>query len=95
MFDTLPPFYKLPARRPPEPKQYEGENFTTTAWWAPYEISEENFQLYKDAGLNTMIFVNHSRAATDDTLSDTRYYLGSALTMQTLEMCRKTVSERA
>lgn len=76
--------------QPPEPKQYEGENFTTTAWWAPYEISEESFQLYKDAGLNTMIFVNHSRAATDDTLSDTRYYLGSALTMQTLEMCRKT-----
>ena len=27
--------------QPPEPKQYEGENFTTTAWWAPYEISED------------------------------------------------------
>ena len=73
----------------PQPNNYEPASFTTTAWWAPYEISEESFRLYKDAGLNTMLFVNHSRAMSASNLSDTRYYLGSNLTEQTLKMCRK------
>ena len=74
---------------PPLP-EYPADAFVTTAWWAPYEISEESFALYKEAGLNTVTFVNHSRASTAATLSQTRYYLGSDLTMETLEMCRKT-----
>ncbi len=73
----------------PTPKRYADAQFTTTAWWPPYEISEESFQLYKDAGLNTVMFANHSRNATTATLSDTRYYLGSNLTKNTLDMCKK------
>lgn len=69
---------------------YEQNSFVTTAWWAPYEITEESFSLYKDAGFNTMLFVNHSRKSEIQDYNTTRYYIGSDLTNQTLEMCRKT-----
>ena len=74
----------------PKVKVYEENVFTTTAWWAPYEITEDSFNRYKNAGLNTMLFVNHSRESEIQDYDITRYFIGSDLTEKTLEMCRKT-----
>ena len=82
----------------PTPKTYAEDEFILAGFWAPYEITEEGFEKYKNCGLNTVQFTNHSRDAsaaevwdaTDPVLSKTRYYLGSELTKQSLEMCRKT-----
>ncbi len=65
---------------------YESQDFVTFGFWSPYELTEESFELYKQAGLNTMFFGNHSiRPWTSDNL----HYLGSNATKLSLELCRK------
>ena len=65
--------------------QYSQKEFEISGFWAPYEISEESFSLYKDAGLNTLAMINHSLEKT----SENQFYLGSKRTMKALEMCKK------
>ena len=85
-------------KTPPSPKTYAEDEFILAGFWAPYEVTEEGFEKYKNCGLNTVQFTNHARdtsdaeawAETDPVLSKTRYYLGSELTKKSLEMCRKT-----
>ena len=40
--------------------KYEPQEFGLSGFWAPYEISEESFKLYKDCGFNTLAMINHS-----------------------------------
>ena len=65
--------------------EYSQKEFEISGFWAPYEISEESFSLYKDAGLNTLAMINHSLEKT----SENQFYLGSKRTMKALEMCKK------
>ena len=65
--------------------QHSQKEFEISGFWAPYEISEESFSLYKDAGLNTLAMINHSL----DNTSDDQFYLGSNRTMKALEICKK------
>ena len=74
----------------PSPKTYAEDEFILAGFWAPYEITEEGFEKYKNCGLNTVMFTNHSRDTSqanswtpdDPVMSQTRYYLGSQLTVQ-------------
>ena len=65
--------------------EYSQKEFGIAGYWAPYEISEESFKLYQDAGLNTMLMINHSGERT----SDEQFYLGSNRTLKALELCKK------
>ena len=65
--------------------EYETQEFGISGFWAPYEISEESFQMYKDAGFNTLAMINHSLGNT----SEEQFYLGSERTMKALEICKK------
>lgn len=69
--------YKLP--------EYSEKQFEISGFWAPYEISEESFKQYKDAGFNTLAMINHSLGNT----SEEQFYLGSERTMKALEICKK------
>ena len=73
-----------------EPKnqlpQYDEHEFNIMGLWAPYDVSEEGFKLYKDAGFNVLSFTNHSE---EPRTSDNQYYIGSNRTMKALELCRK------
>ncbi len=66
--------------------KYSEKQFGTSGFWAPYEITEESFKLYKEAGLNTLLMVNHS---LDKDSGEKQFYLGSERTMKSLELCRK------
>ena len=66
--------------------QYEQHEFNIMGLWAPYDVSEEGFKLYKDAGFNVLSFTNHSEEPRS---SDNQYYLGSNRTMKALELCKK------
>ena len=66
------------------PKYAENE-FEISAFWAPYDISEEGLQQYKAAGFNTLAMINHSLGNT----SEEQFYLGSKRTMTALENCKK------
>lgn len=65
---------------------YESQDFVTFGFWSPYELTEESFEQYKQAGLNTMFFGNHSIRPWS---SDNLHYLGSNATQRSLELCRK------
>lgn len=65
--------------------QYEAQQFEISGFWAPYDISEEGLQFYKDAGFNTLAMINHSLGNT----SEEQFYLGSKRTMTALENCKK------
>lgn len=65
--------------------EYETQELGISGFWAPYEISEESFQMYKDAGFNTLAMINHALGNT----SEEQFYLGSERTMKALEMCKK------
>lgn len=65
--------------------EYEEQEFGLSAFWAPYDISEEGLQQYKDAGFNTLAMINHSGELT----SEEQFYLGSERTMTALENCKK------
>jgi hypothetical protein len=58
----------------------------TFGFWSPYELTEESFTLYKQSGLNTMFFGNHSLRPWS---SDNLHYLGSNATQLSLELCKK------
>lgn len=65
--------------------EYEEKQFEISGFWAPYEISEESFQQYKDVGFTTLAMINHSLSGT----SEDQFYLGSERTMKSLEICKK------
>ncbi len=71
-------------KTPPTAPIYSQRELITRGFWLPNEIDEEAFQLYKDAGLNTVDFVNHEVKTSDGC-----YYLGSNRTKRALELCRK------
>ncbi|MBE7078195.1 MAG: hypothetical protein E7377_05825, partial [Clostridiales bacterium] len=48
------------TKEPPAPKTYTEDEFILAGFWAPYEITEEGFEKYKNCGLNTVQFTNHS-----------------------------------
>ena len=64
---------------------YPEQKFEISGFWAPYEISEESFKQYKDAGFTTLNMINHSLSNT----SEDQFYLGSKRTMKALEVCKK------
>ena len=64
---------------------YPKQEFGLSGYWAPYELTEESLQLYKDVGFNTLLMINHSL----DNTSEDQFYLGSERTMKALELCRK------
>ena len=64
---------------------FDEKAFSMSGFWAPYEISEESFQLYKDSGMTTLAFNNHSLPMT----SENQFYLGSKRTETALAMCKK------
>ncbi|MBE6810982.1 MAG: hypothetical protein E7521_08010 [Ruminococcaceae bacterium] len=65
--------------------KYSQKEFGIAGFWAPYDISEEGLKQYKEAGLNTLLMVNHAGERT----SKEQFYLGSERTMTTLENCKK------
>ena len=73
----------LPVPTIPE---YAEQDFVFYGFWSPYDMSKEGFELYKQSGLNTMFFTNHSHEVTS---GDTLHYLGSNATMRSLELCRE------
>lgn len=65
--------------------EYPEHQFELSGFWAPYEITEESFKQYKDAGFTTLAFINHSMSKT----SENQFYLGSDRTMKALQLCKK------
>lgn len=65
--------------------QYVDKQFELSGFWAPYEITEESFTLYKEAGFTHFAMINHSLNKT----SEEQFYLGSERTMEALKMCKK------
>lgn len=74
----------LPTLSANELSNFVNQQFGTSGFWAPYEISEESFRLYKDCGFNTLAMINHSLGNT----SEEQFYLGSKRTMKALEVCK-------
>ncbi len=68
-----------------EAPEYAQKQFEISGFWAPYDISEEGLQEYKDVGFTTLAMINHSLGAT----SEEQFYLGSERTMTALENCKK------
>ena len=66
--------------------QYDDREFIIAGLWAPRDVSEEGFQLYKAAGFTALSFSNHDEMPRT---SDNQYYLGSNRTMKALELCKK------
>ncbi len=69
----------------PKLPKYAEKMFEISGFWAPYEITEESFQQYKDVGFTTLAMINHSLGNT----SEEQFYLGSDRTMKALEICKK------
>lgn len=65
--------------------EYVQKQFEISGFWAPYDISVEGLQEYKDAGFTTLAMINHSLGST----SEEQFYLGSKRTMTALENCKK------
>ena len=65
--------------------EYEEKQFEISGFWAPYDISEEGLQKYKDVGFTTLAMINHSLGRT----SEEQFYLGSERTKKALELCKK------
>lgn len=66
--------------------EYENNQFKLAGFWAPYDQTEEDLKLYKDAGLNTFMMENHGVLPWS---SDNLYYLGSNRTSEGLKLCKK------
>lgn len=64
---------------------YAEKQFEISGFWAPYEMSEESFTQYKEAGFTTLAMINHAAGWT----SENHFYLGSARTQKALELCKK------
>ena len=41
------------------PEYSEDDIIYRTAWWCP-ELTEENYDIYEESGLNTLMLVNHN-----------------------------------
>ncbi|MGN1320281.1 MAG: hypothetical protein ACI4U6_04100, partial [Acutalibacteraceae bacterium] len=65
--------------------QYSKKEFEIAGFVSPREVSEETFQLYKDAGFNLVAF----GTVEEEWSSDTQYYLGSNFTKKSLDICKK------
>ena len=65
---------------------YSEKDFVFFGFWSPYDFTEESYTLYKQSGLNTLFFTNHSQEIRN---SDTLHYLGSNATKLSLELCKK------
>lgn len=79
-------FACAPQEKLPDLPNYAAQDFVTFGYWSPYALTEESFARYKQSGLNTMMFTNHSiRPWTSDNL----HYLGSNATKKSLELCRQ------
>lgn len=65
--------------------EYSEKQFEISGFWAPYEITEESFQQYKDVGFTHLVMINHSLGYT----SEEQFYLGSQRTIDALEICKK------
>ena len=82
-------FLVLPScgqrEKAPTLPSFDEKAFSMSGFWAPYEMSEESFQLYKDSGMTTLAFNNHSLSMT----SENQFYLGSKRTEAALAMCKK------
>ena len=66
--------------------QYEEQQFEICGLWAPHDITEEAFQLYKDAGFNVVSFTNHDEMPRS---SENQYFVGSKRTLEALKVCKK------
>ena len=66
--------------------QFPQQEFEICGLWAPHEITESAFQLYKDAGFNVLSFTNHDDVPRT---SENQYYVGSKRTLEALEVCKK------
>ncbi len=66
--------------------QYPQAQFEICGLWAPREMSEDAFKLYKDAGFNVLSFTNHDEQPRS---SENQYYIGSKRTMEALKLCKK------
>ena len=66
--------------------KYESQEFELCGLWAPHDITEEAFKLYKDAGFNVCSFTNHDEIPRN---TDTQYFIGSNRTLEALEICKK------
>lgn len=84
--DTSKPYKgNLPTLSAGKLPQFANRQFEISGFWAPYEISEESFNVYKNAGFTTLAMINHSLAKT----SQDQFYLSSERTMKALEICKK------
>ena len=66
--------------------QYKIQEFEICGLWAPHEITEEAFKLYKEAGFNVCSFTNHDEQPRT---SENQYYIGSKRTEDVLKICKK------
>lgn len=66
--------------------QYKIQEFEICGLWAPHEITEEAFKLYKEAGFNVCSFTNHDEQPRT---SENQYYIGSKRTEEVLKICKK------
>lgn len=64
---------------------FDKKSFSMSGFWAPYEINEESLQLYKDSGMTTLAFNNHSLSMS----SENQFYLGSKRTETALALCKQ------
>jgi len=84
--DTLKSYTgNLPTLSTGELPQFANRDFEISGFWAPYEITEESFTTYKNAGFTTLAMINHSLEKT----SQDQFYLSSERTMKALEICKK------
>lgn len=77
---------KESAQKGNELPQYSAKEFEIAGLWAPYQMTEEAFLQYKNAGFNVFSFTNHDAQPRS---SENQYYLGSKRTMEALELCKK------
>ena len=84
--ETLKPYGgNLPSISTGKIPKFSEKQFEISGFWAPYEITEESFQQYKDVGFTTLAMINHSLKNN----SRDQFYLGSQRTMKALEICKK------
>lgn len=68
--------------------EYPEKQFELAGYVCPREVSEESYQLYKDAGFN-LVALSMSRTEGQGFEKDNTHYLGSSLTEKALKICKK------
>ncbi len=85
--NTIKPYTgNLPSLSKGKIPQFSKQQFEICGLWAPREITEEAFKLYKDTGFNIVSFSNHDEQPRS---SENQYYLGSKRTKEVLDICKK------